>query len=135
MAENGLSTDQLANDPATHQNDPLRIVQEELFKMQQYNQSMATYFQQMLQAQSKFFEEQWQKQNEQIQKQNDQIQKQNEEFRQFMHDSARGNNVDKTRELKEVLQIPTMDYSAQINIKENQIKKQKNIKVVLLVIF
>jgi hypothetical protein len=128
MAENGLSTDQLANDPATHQNDPLRIVQEELFKMQQYNQSMMTYFQQMLQSQSKFFEEQWQKQNEQIQKQNDQIQKLNEdnkEFRQSMHDPVRSNNVDKTRELKEVLQIPTMDYSAQINIKENQIKKQK----------
>jgi len=106
MVENGLSTDQLANDPATQQNDTLRIVQEEFFKMQQNNQNMVAFFQQMLQTQSQYFEEQWQKQNEQIQKQNED----NKELRQLIHDLARSNNVDKTRDLKEVLQIPSMDH-------------------------
>ena len=105
MVENGLPSGHVVNDPTTQQNDTLRFVQEEFFKMQQNFQNMAA-----------FFHEQIQKQNEQIQKQNEE----NYELRKLVHDLT---NVNKTRDLKETLQIP--NNSVQNYIKENQKNKQQ----------
>ena len=115
MTENGLS-DHLVNDPATQRNDNPRIIQDEIIKlqqnMQQNNQNMVGFFQQMLQQQAQHFEAQIQKQSEQIHKQSEQIQK--------LYELIKGNDVDKTKELKEILQIPS---SAKNHTKENQLKK------------
>jgi len=98
MTENGLS-EHLDNVPIIQRNDSLRFLQDEIAKMQQNmqqsihqnmqnnlqqnNQLMMGCFQQMLQQQAQYFETKM----------------------QSMYEFIRGDDANKTKDLKEILQL------------------------------